>query len=102
MAYFQKCFAHDTCCGIVVQETGDLSPKQTSRIIWSLRLNQSVIQRALSAFYVGVKWPVGEADNQRQSTADIKDAGTQPSTCPYAFTAGCLIKLSDTFRFLLT
>jgi len=102
MAYFHKCFAHDNCCGIGVQETGDLIPKQTLRIIWNLRLNQSAIQRALSAFYLGVKRPVHEADNLHQSIADVKDAGTHLSTRPYAFTSGCLITLRDTFRFLLT
>jgi hypothetical protein len=102
MACFHKCFAHETCCGIGVQETGDLSPKRILRSIWNLRLAQSIIQRALSAFYLRVKRPVREADDPPHSTADVKDAGTHTSTRPYAFTAKCLTKLRDIFLFLLT
>jgi len=102
MAYFYKCFAHETCCEIGVQKTGDLSPKQTLRSIWNLRLAQSVIQRALSTFYLRVKRPVREADSPPHSTADVKDAGTHTSTRPYAFTAMCLTTLRDIFLFLLT
>jgi hypothetical protein len=91
MAYFHKCFAQETCCGIGVQETGDLSPKDTSRNIWNMRLTQYIIQRALSVFYLGVKRPGREADNLPQSTADVKVTEPHLSTRPYVFTAQCLI-----------
>jgi hypothetical protein len=90
MAHFHKCFAHETCFGISVQETGDLSPKQTLLSIWDLRLTQSVIQRALSAFYLGVKLTVREADNPPQSTADVKNTGTPHLHAPIRFHSSVL------------